>query len=58
MYTLPHPQYVCREYVQQMFDCDSARLTFRTPRMAIHVFFQGGILRTHSHPQPWYVGIA
>jgi hypothetical protein len=34
------------------------KLTFRTPRMAIHVFSQGGILRTHSYPQPWYVGIA
>jgi hypothetical protein len=34
------------------------QLTFRTPRMAIHVFFQGGILRTPSYPQPWYVGIA
>ena len=34
------------------------QLTFRTPRMAIHVFFQGGILRTPSYPQPWYIGIA
>jgi hypothetical protein len=32
-------------------------LTFRTPRMAIYVFSRG-ILRTHSQPQAWYVGIA
>jgi len=28
-------------------------LTFRTPRMAMHIF-SWGLFRTHSKPQPWY----